>query len=690
MKTKIIVLVGLSALFFHLFLTGQQKSAEDALPQKYRDWLNLTSYIILPEEREVFQKLSSDRERDIFIEAFWKQRDPTPGTPQNEYKEEIISRFLAANRQFGRGTTREGWMTDMGKITILLGPPVSRERWVEIRGIYPCEAWYYYGDPKKGLPTYFGLLFFQKGAVGEFKLYHPISDGPASLLVDGQNMNSGDYQALYQKIKELAPAIAPLVLSPIPGEVPEGFQPSLRADLILADIINSPRKDVSPSYATHFLNYRGMVSTEYLTNYVDIGGLAEVIPDPHLGIRFVHFSLSPKSVSVDFYQPKNQYYCNYSLDVSLRDGGRIIYQYSKEFPFYYSPEDDPVVRAGGICLQDSFPVIEGNFKLVILVRNSVSKEFSVYEKDIAVEKGASPRILGPWLGYKLEETAVDIQAPFKVNDKRLCVDPKNTFTRADQIAVAFAADNVPKELGDAGSIKITIQGLEGAQPIEKVYNLPLAGRVSQSLLVIDHSFPAAELAPNYYEMSVSLIGKDTAPVAETRTNFIISAAASLPRPVVIAKTFPLANAFLYFYMIADQYDKAGQLEKAEASYEKAYSLAPDYHEGLVYFSNFLIKVKKPARALELEEGLKGEEKFLFDYYFIKGRAHLGLGQYDQAIVSLLAGNAIYDSDTNLLNTLGFCFYKVGKKDEAKKAFEASLRLNPEQPEVRKLLEEVRK
>jgi tetratricopeptide (TPR) repeat protein len=223
-----------------------------------------------------------------------------------------------------------------------------------------------------------------------------------------------------------------------------------------------------------------------------------------------------------------------------------------------------------------------------------------------------------------------------------------------------------------------------------VYNLPLAGRVSQSLLVIDHSFPAAELAPNYYEMSVSLIGKDTAPVAETRTNFIISAAASLPRPVVIAKTFPLANAFLYFYMIADQYDKAGQLEKAEASYEKAYSLAPDYHEGLVYFSNFLIKVKKPARALELEEGLKGEEKFLFDYYFIKGRAHLGLGQYDQAIVSLLAGNAIYDSDTNLLNTLGFCFYKVGKKDEAKKAFEASLRLNPEQPEVRKLLEEVRK
>ncbi len=689
MKIKRKAFLCLAALLFPLCLAGQKKLEEEALPQKYRDWLNLTRYIILSEETEVFQKLSSDRERDIFIEAFWKQRDPTAGTPQNEYKEEIINRFLAANRQFGRGTTREGWMTDMGKISILLGPPVSRERHTEVRGIHPCEAWFYYGDPEKGLPTYFGLLFFQKGGIGEFKLYSPISDGPASLLVDRQGLDPADYQALYEKLKEFAPTVAPLALSPIPGEAPASFQPLLRTDLILADIINSPRKAVSPSYATHFLNYRGMVSTEYLTNYVDIDGLAEVIPDPQMGIYFIHFSLFPKSVSVDFYQPKNQYYCNYSIDVSLRNGEKIIYQYSKDFPFYYSPEDDPVVRAGGICLQDSFPVIEGDFKLAILARNSVSKEFSVYEKDIAVLKGNGPRIAGPWLGYGLEETAIDLHAPFKLNNKRLIIDSKNTFTRADQIAVTFAVENIPEELRDSGSAKIAVRGLEGAQPTEKIYNLALAGRVSRSQAVIEYSLPAAELTPNYYEMTVHLIGKEAVTVAEGKANFILSPAASLPRPVVIAKTFPLANAYVYFYMIADQYDKAGELDKAEASYEKAHSLAPAYKEGLAYFSNFLVKVKKPARALELVEGLKGEEKFLFDYYFIKGRAYLGLGEYDQAIASLLAGNAIYDSDINLLNTLGFCFMKVGKKDEARKALEASLRLNPEQPEVRKLLEEAR-
>ncbi|KKK99613.1 hypothetical protein LCGC14_2631010, partial [marine sediment metagenome] len=30
--------------------------------------------------------LESEKERNIFIEAFWKQRDPTPGSPENESK----------------------------------------------------------------------------------------------------------------------------------------------------------------------------------------------------------------------------------------------------------------------------------------------------------------------------------------------------------------------------------------------------------------------------------------------------------------------------------------------------------------------------------------------------------------------------------------------------------------------------
>ncbi|GAI71355.1 unnamed protein product [marine sediment metagenome] len=152
----IIIFLLLSSLLF-----SAQKIKEKDLSQRYREWLKLTRYIILSPEKEVFMQLNTDRDRDIFIETFWKQRDPTSGTPQNEYKDEHINRFFYANEYFRRGTPREGWMTDMGRIHIILGPPTSTERFEGTQGIYPCQVWYYYGDKTKGLPTYFAIVFFQ-------------------------------------------------------------------------------------------------------------------------------------------------------------------------------------------------------------------------------------------------------------------------------------------------------------------------------------------------------------------------------------------------------------------------------------------------------------------------------------------------------------------------------------------------
>ena len=80
---------------------GQKKIKESELPPKYQEWLNLTAYIILPQEKDVFLRLSTDFERDVFIDSFWKQRDPTPGTPENEYKEEIQKRTFALQKEMG-------------------------------------------------------------------------------------------------------------------------------------------------------------------------------------------------------------------------------------------------------------------------------------------------------------------------------------------------------------------------------------------------------------------------------------------------------------------------------------------------------------------------------------------------------------------------------------------------------------
>jgi hypothetical protein len=61
-------------------LISSQKNEVENLPLKYQKWLKEeVVYIITDTEKDVFLSLKSDQERDIYIEAFWKQGDPTPG-----------------------------------------------------------------------------------------------------------------------------------------------------------------------------------------------------------------------------------------------------------------------------------------------------------------------------------------------------------------------------------------------------------------------------------------------------------------------------------------------------------------------------------------------------------------------------------------------------------------------------------
>ena len=97
------------------------KALRQELGKTYKKWLDEdVRWIITDEERQAFKQLSNDEERDQFIEAFWARRDPTPDTPENEYKEEHYRRIAYANEHFAAGIP--GWKTDRGKIYIMYGP----------------------------------------------------------------------------------------------------------------------------------------------------------------------------------------------------------------------------------------------------------------------------------------------------------------------------------------------------------------------------------------------------------------------------------------------------------------------------------------------------------------------------------------------------------------------------------------
>ena len=570
---------------------------------------------------------------------------------------------------------------------IILGPASSIERFDSQPGVVPCQVWYYRGEANKRLPTLFALVFYQRGGSGEYKLYNPAADGPASLLVRPEEVDQTDYEAVYKKIKELTPSLAPVVLSFIPGEFPYSFTPSPQSSILLARMIESPKTDVNPRYATDFLHFKGIVSTDYLTNYVESRAITTVIPDPVLGVNLLHVCLSPKRVSVDYYQPKDQYYCNFKLNVTLKKGEELIFQHEKDFPFYFPPDRKEYIEANGIAIEDVFPVAEGEYDMALLLQNSVGKEFGYIEQKIVIPKMAGPTVLlgDPLIGYRLETQAGDALLPFKALDLKITVDPNDQVSRKDELAILFTLAGISESAWRDGKARIQIKGLKTEGASEKEVSLILSSQPHKDIMIFSQSLPTAELGPDYYEIRLSIVDGAGAILAEKTAKFILSALDNVPHPVTLARPAPSSRNYLLFYALAYQYDKLGETDKAERSYARAVALNPEDTRGIAEQARFLVKIGKYDEALTAAERFRENDGLRFQYALITGLAQMGKGEYEAAIASLVRGNRIYNSDVQLLNALGTCYYRTGRNQEALEALNASLRLNSGQKEIKELV-----
>ena len=94
-------------------------------------------------------KAPSEEKRKLFHE-FWKKRDPTPDTPENERMEEYYNRISYANERFLSSSGRGGWDTDMGSVYVIYGPPddVYNQPFVG-ENQNPYQIWYYYRMGRK-------------------------------------------------------------------------------------------------------------------------------------------------------------------------------------------------------------------------------------------------------------------------------------------------------------------------------------------------------------------------------------------------------------------------------------------------------------------------------------------------------------------------------------------------------------
>ncbi len=168
-----------------------QKEKNDAYDRWLKDDVPL---IITPAERRAFEKLKTNEEREQFIQIFWKDRDPSPDTEENEFREEHYQRIAYANEHFSSG--KPGWMTDRGRTYVRWGKPDEieshpaggrYERPANEGGgtttTYPFEKWVYRHLP--GVASGVEIEFVDSTGSGEYRFARDFNEKDALAHVPG-------------------------------------------------------------------------------------------------------------------------------------------------------------------------------------------------------------------------------------------------------------------------------------------------------------------------------------------------------------------------------------------------------------------------------------------------------------------------------------------------------------------------
>lgn len=97
--------------------------------------------------------------------SYWKEKDPSPNTEENEVMEEYYRRVAYSNVNFK--SYYSGWKSDMGMIYITLGAPDQVDRHPFDYDSKPYEVWDYYELNRR-------FVFVDQTGFGDYRLLNPV------------------------------------------------------------------------------------------------------------------------------------------------------------------------------------------------------------------------------------------------------------------------------------------------------------------------------------------------------------------------------------------------------------------------------------------------------------------------------------------------------------------------------------
>jgi GWxTD domain-containing protein len=511
----------------------QKKKQEDKLRKEletpYRKWLNEdVAYIITDEERKAFKRLSTDDERENFIEAFWLRRDPTPDTEENEFKEEHYRRIAYANERFASGIP--GWKTDRGRIYIVYGPPDeiddhssggTYDRPIEEGGgttsTFPFVDWTY--RYIEGVGSNIKIEFVDPTMSGEFRMTMDPSEKDALTYVPGAGLTLYEQMGLADQSQRFTRTDG-TTLGTGNQPLPESMNEFTR----LAQFAN-----LQKAPQVKFKDLQAVISSSIRYNNLPFKARAEYIK--------ITDSTILTTVTIEFERRDLQFKQKDNVSTAtVNIFGRITSITGKvvntfEDPVTIEVPSDMLQKAldGASIYQKIIPLAPGMYRLNIVCKDITGGNMTTYPMALSVphfddEKLASSSLILADLIEKVPTKSIG-SGQFVIGDTKVRPRLTDTFERGEKLGIYtqfynFSPDEKTKKPNGSIEYDITKTGSKDSvlHYSEEVTSIPGA---SSQQVTVEKLLPLQSLEPGQYTLKMKVTDNNSNQVLTPSASFTV-------------------------------------------------------------------------------------------------------------------------------------------------------------------------
>src|SRR6204780_394309 len=503
------------------------------LESPYKKWLNEdVVYIITAEERASFLHLSTNEEREEFIEAFWQRRNPDPDSPENTFKEEHYRRIAYANEHFASGIP--GWKTDRGRIYIMWGPADevdthpsggSYERPADEGGgetsTYPFEDWRY--RYLEGIGNNVEIEFVDPTMTGEYHLTMDPSEKDALLYVPGAGLTLAESMGMSDKTARFNNTAGTHMAQPLGGQ-PESLSEFSRLDLY-AKIQQAPPvkfKDLEAVVTSRLV--RNQIAFDYRWDYLRITSDTILVP---ISIQIPNKQLS--------FQEKNGIQSatmNLFARITTLSGRNV------------QPFEDPMAHNIPNCIlqqslkgfsiyQKAVPLSPGLYRLDIVVKDVNSGNVGVVNTNLRVPRYEDDKLSSSSLilADQIQRvSAKDIGVgQFVLGDVKVRPKMDSTFATNDNLGIFLQIYNLKvDDKTHKANASVQYRVMKDKQSILKFDEGSDQINQRGDELTLEKALALKSLAPGKYKLEVQVTDNVTKESITPTADFTVKAATATP------------------------------------------------------------------------------------------------------------------------------------------------------------------